>query len=262
MFRVDRLWVSAQWEQLLREADLLDVEALSKRTFDWFEERNVRRGGWSGVARIVLNPDAAPADQRAVFLKTQWNHFCGGPQAFIRKTLTFDREYDALREIGEATGAVPEVVFFASWRSGEGRGAILVTEALDDWFPVSEWARGTGELDRPSDSVWLRALEAIASASRDINDAGWIHMSYSARHLFVRPEADGSFVARAVDLERSRKSPFPGQRTKKDCSHAFRHAPRMTEAHKLHYLHAYFRADEFTPKQLRLIRKMRGGPAV
>jgi hypothetical protein len=235
---------------------------VTKRRFDWFEEPNVRRGGWSGVSRVVLNPEAPPVAQVASFVKLQENHFYGGVRSLSRRRLTFEREFEALQQLGAVTEAVPHVTFFAKWRRGADTGAILATEALDDWLPLSQWILGKNGLTRPDDETYRRALEAIAKSSRTINDAGCIHMGYSAKHIFVRQNPDGTFASRVVDLEKSRRVPLRGHRTKKDCSHFFRHTPRLTDAHKLHYLKAYFDAESFSPAQLRIIRKMRGAPPV
>ncbi|MGB9499106.1 MAG: hypothetical protein ACKVE4_05020 [Dissulfuribacterales bacterium] len=67
MFKVEKFQVSQKWETILDDAGLLDIEAVMRREFDWFETPNQRRGGWSGVSRIVLNPDASAEDQEAVF---------------------------------------------------------------------------------------------------------------------------------------------------------------------------------------------------
>ena len=89
MFKITQQWIAPQWEDALKKADLLNIEALTTREFDWFEEPNRRRGGWSGVTRIVLNPEAAPQDQRAVFLKIQQNHFYRAPSTCFLKRLSF-----------------------------------------------------------------------------------------------------------------------------------------------------------------------------
>jgi len=82
MFKIKKQWIAPEWESTLRDAGLLDIESVSKREFDWFEAPNRRHGGWSGVTRIVLNPDAVPEDQKAVFLKIQQNHFYRAPSTF------------------------------------------------------------------------------------------------------------------------------------------------------------------------------------
>ena len=56
MFKIKQQWIAPEWEDALKQADLLNIEASLQREFDWFEEPNRRRGGWSGVTRLVLNP--------------------------------------------------------------------------------------------------------------------------------------------------------------------------------------------------------------
>ena len=112
MFKIKQQWIAPEWEDALKQADLLNIESVSKREFDWFEEPNRRRGGWSGVTRLVLNPEAAPQDQQAVFLKIQQNHFYRAPNTFFTKQLTFEREFEVLRQLDIVTDSIPELVLF------------------------------------------------------------------------------------------------------------------------------------------------------
>ncbi len=262
MFKIKKIWVSEKWKAPLQEAHLLDIEAVSQRNFDWFEEPNRRRGGWSGVTRIVLNPDDAPQDQQAVFLKIQQNHFYRDPAKLFKKRLTFEREFDVLQQLGSVSSSIPEVLLFAKWRVGADTGSILVTKALDGWLPLTDWLCGQNGLTAPDEATLFKALTAIAKASRQINDAGWVHLCYSAKHLFVSPLSDGSFQSCVIDMEKSRKHISSNYRSMKDCSHFMRHTPKLTDAHKLHYLKSYFQTDAFTPTQQRLIGKMRGAPKI
>lgn len=262
MFKIETTWVAPQWQAALSEAGLLDIESVSKREFDWFEEPNRRRGGWSGVTRIVLNPEAAPENQRVVFLKIQQNHFYRAPAKLFRKQLTFEREFDVLQKLGAVCKSIPEIVLFAKWRDGADHGAILVTKALDNWLPLDHWLCGKNDLTAPDESTLLKALDAIAQGAREINQAGWVHLCYSAKHLFVKPAADGSFQSCVIDMEKCRKHLSANYRTMKDCSHFLRHTPQLTDAHKLHFLKAYFQTETFSPAQKRLIGKMRGAPTI
>lgn len=262
MFKVEKLWVSSQWEERLKEAGLLDIEATTKQEFDWFEAPNRRRGGWSGVTRIVLNPNAAPEDQQAVFLKIQQNHFFRAPANLFRKQLTFEREFSVLQQMSTVSKSIPETVLFAKWRVGSDSGSILVTKALDNWLPLTDWLKGSNGLTPPDEPTLLKALEAIATASRQINDAGWVHLCYSAKHLFLLPQEDGSFKSCVIDFEKTRKHLVSSYRSMKDCSHFMRHTPNLTDSHKLHYLKAYFQTETFTAAQKRIIQKMRGAPQI
>jgi len=262
MFKIKQQWIAPEWEDALKQADLLDIESVSKREFDWFEAPNRRRGGWSGVTRLVLNPEAAPEDQQAVFLKIQQNHFYRAPNTFFTKQLTFEREFEVLQQLDSVTDSIPELVLFAKWRSGSDVGAILVTKALDGWYPLPDWIHGKKGLTPPDEVTFQRALEAIAKGAREIHQAGWVHLCFSAKHLFIRPKDDGSFESCVIDMEKCRKHLSAAHRTRKDCAHFMRHTPGLTEAHKLNFTKAYFQTDTFSANQKRIIHKMRGGPKV
>ena len=262
MFKIKKTWVAPKWERALENAGLLDIESVSKREFDWFEAPNRRRGGWSGVTRLVLNPEAAPEDQQAVFLKIQQNHFYRAASTCFTKKLTFEREFEVLQQLKQATDTIPELALFATWQVGSDVGAILVTRALDDWYPLNDWLHGHKGLTAPDEATFKKALKAIAQSAREINDAGWVHLCFSGKHLFVRPTTDGNFESCVIDMEKSRKHLRSNYRTRKDCSHFMRHTPGITDAQKLSFLQAYFQTETFTEKQQRLIQSMRGSPSV
>lgn len=262
MFKIKQQWIAPEWESALKKADLLNIEALTTREFDWFEEPNRRRGGWSGVTRIVLNPEADPEDQQAVFLKIQQNHFYRAANTFFTKKLTFEREFEVLQQLKSATDTIPELALYATWQVGSDVGALLITRALDDWYPLNDWMQGNKGLTAPDEATFKKALEAIAQSARDIHTAGWVHMCFSAKHLFLRPKADGAFESCVIDMEKSRKHMSAAHRTRKDCSHFMRHTPGITDAQKVTFLKAYYQTDNFTDAQKSIIRSMRGSPTI
>jgi hypothetical protein len=262
MFKIKKTWVAPEWETALKDAGLLDIESVAKREFDWFEAPNRRRGGWSGVTRIVLNPEAAPQDQQAVFLKIQQNHFYRAPSTFFSKQLTFKREFEVLQQLSTATASIPELALFATWQTGSDVGAILVTRALDDWYPLNNWLSGQKGLSAPNEATSTQALEAIAQGAREIHAAGWVHLCFSGKHLFVRPESDDRCQSCVIDMEKARKHLSMAHRIRKDCSHFMRHTRGLSEAQKIAFLKAYFQTDTFTKAQQRLIRKMGGAPTI
>jgi hypothetical protein len=262
MFNSNTLHLSTQWRDALNAAGLLDIEAVTKRDFNWFEPPNKRRGGWSGVTRIVLNPDAAPQDKQAVFLKIQQNHFYRAPSTCFTKQLTFKREFEVLQQLSKATASIPELVLFATWQTGSDVGAILVTRALDDWYPLNDWLSGQKGLSAPDEATSTQALEAIAQGAREIHAAGWVHLCFSGKHLFVRPQNDACFQSCVIDMEKSRKHFSLKYRIRKDCSHFMRHTRGLSEAQKITFLKAYFQTDTFSQAQKRLIQSMRGAPEI
>jgi hypothetical protein len=262
MLKTIQHWYAPEFEHLLREADLMDIGSVSQREFDWFEAPNRRRGGWSGVTRIVLNPDAPEAEQKAVFLKIQQNHYYIAPNTGFMKRLTFEREFAAMQALKPHCSAIPDVVMFAKWEENGNEGSILVTESLDSWIPVRPWILGDLDEPAPTGDRLQRALEAIAQTAREINTAGWVHMCFSAKHLFVKEQADSSFLTAVVDLEKTRKRIGLNRRTVKDCSHFMRHTPGLSEEGKMHFLKGYFQTDQLNSAQIAIIRKMRGSPEV
>lgn len=262
MFEIDRLWLEESIRSDLEGADLLALDTLAKRPFDWFEAPNIRRGGWSGVTRIVLNPEAPKEAQKAVFLKIQQNHHYIAPNTCFLKRLTFEREFAAMRALKPHCEAIPDVLMFAKWKENGNELAMLVTESLDDWLPLDRWLLDRHDAPAPDQASLHQALGSIARTAREINRAGWIHMCFSAKHLFLKRQDDETFATRVVDLEKTRKRIGLGRRTVKDCSHFLRHTPDLTDADKLCFLKAYFQSDHFTPSQKALIRRMRGAPKI
>lgn len=262
MFKLKQHWVRPELETILKSAGLLDIESVGQREFDWFEAPNRRRGGWSGVSKIVLNPDAPESERKAVFLKIQQNHFYIAPNTYFLKRLTFEREFEAMQALRAHSEAIPSVVMFAKWQENGNQGSILVTEALDSWIPLSPWLLGKLDQSTPDKATLHRAFDAIAQVAREINQAGWIHMCFSAKHIFLKEQLDGTFAVRVVDLEKTRKRIGLDRRTLKDCSHFMRHTPNLTDSDKTHFLKAYFKTDNFNPTQKALISKMRGAPKI
>lgn len=260
--KIKKYWISQKWEPLLVRAGLADLKSVASREFDWFEEPNKRRGGRSGVCRIVLNPDSPANDQRAVFLKIQKNYSYRAPNKLFRRQLTFLREFEATRQAADILPYTPEILLFGSWKSGPDAGAVLITKELNTWISFSDLMQGINCLVPPDKSTLLKILEAIAETSRRLNNAGWVHMGFSAKHIFVRPGPESSFEICVVDFEKCRKHFRPGYRTLKDCSHFMRHTPRLSDEHKRHYLKSYFQTRSFSPAQRRLIKKMPGAPAI
>ena len=262
MFKLKQHGARPELEPILKSAGLLDIESVSQREFDWFEAPNRRRGGWSGVSKIVLNPDAPETERKAVFLKIQQNHFYIAPNTYFLKRLTFEREFEAMQALRPHSEAIPSVVMFAKWQENGNQGSILITEALDSWIPLSPWLLGKLDQSTPDKATLHRAFDAIAQVAREINQAGWIHMCFSAKHIFLKEQLDGTFAVRVVDLEKTRKRIGLDRRTLKDCSHFMRHTPNLTDSDKTHFLKAYFKTDSFNPTQKALISKMRGAPKI
>ena len=263
MFKITQQWIAPQWEDALKKADLLNIEALTTREFDWFEEPNRRRGGWSGVTRIVLNPEAAPQDQRAVFLKIQQNHFYRAPSTCFLKRLSFAREFDALQALSPQIQCMPNLLLFAKWKHNGNQGSLIVTEALEGFEPFDQWLKKQKALvdSDQSDSI-LKALQSIADATRELHHAGWAHFGLYPKHAFIRKNRYGGYTTRLIDLEKARRPLLSSQSKIEDVSRFLRHSKQLNDQQKVDYLRAYFQTDTFSDAQKRMIHKMHGGPRV
>jgi hypothetical protein len=260
MFEIEKIWIHPKWEETLKKADLINIEAVSNREFDWFEAPNRRRGGWSGVSRIILNPQAQPKDQKAGFLKIQQNHFYRAPATFFRKRLSFIREFEALQELGKVTECVPNLIQYAQWKQGSKLGALLITESLENWQPFDDWLVKQITID--NNDLIHKALKSIAAATRELHQAGWAHFGFYPKHAFIKENQDGTFSTCLIDLEKARRPLFKSQSTIEDVSRFLRHSKKLSNEHKIQYLHDYFESETFSRTQRKLISRMRGVPAV
>ena len=134
--KITEQWHAPGMADMLRQAGLFDLQSISERDIDWFEPPNERRGGWSGVSRIVLNPDAAEPDQVIGFLKIQQNHFYRSRHTLGRKRMTFAREFTALSALRDSFDFLPEPLYYAEWVEGKERNSVLLIGALDGWISL------------------------------------------------------------------------------------------------------------------------------
>ena len=262
MFKIKKTWVAPEWETALKDAGLLDIESVAKREFDWFEAPNKRRGGWSGVTRIVLNPEAAPQEQQAVFLKIQQNHFYRAPSTLFLKRLSFAREFEALQALAPVVNCMPNLLLFAQWKHEGNQGSLIVTEALEGLQPFDHWLREQKNTASPQTEPIQKALQSIANAAREVHNAGWAHFGFYPKHAFIRKDENGAYTTCLIDLEKARQPLRSTQSTVEDVSRFLRHSTKLNNEEKVEYLRGYFQTDTFTRSQKRMILKMRGAPSI
>lgn len=256
MFRIRELWFHKKWEANLRLAHLLDIESVAHRDLDWFEAPNKRRGGWSGVSRLVLNPDATKAEQTAVFLKIQQNHFYRSWRNCFRKRLTYEREFLAINHLDGLVKGLPKVLLYAQWQEGKNKGCLFVTEALDEWIPLNKWLS-----QEPENQQTEQVLQKLAETLRSMHRHQWAHFGLFQKHVFLRPAVETKdYAIKLIDFEKSRKTLTQGQSIIEDVSRFLRHSPNLSQQNKIYFLKAYFQTELFSPSQKALIRKMRGAP--
>jgi len=256
MFEIKKIQVAPEWEQPLSAAGLLDIESLTTREFDWFERPNKRLGGWSGVSRLVLNPDAPKAEQVALFLKIQNNHCYRTIGNGFKKRLTFEREMDAFEALS-TLDVLPELLLFAKWRTADGDvGSLIITKELKGFVELEGLLKTIRSTQSQSDAAIRKALSAVADATRAMHATGWAHFSYKPKHVFISVASEPEHQIRLIDFERARRPLRAKTFVTEDLSRFLRHSLYLSREQKLQFLLDYFQTDSFSPRQQRWVDQL------
>jgi hypothetical protein len=168
---------------------------------EWVEEPNVRRGGESGVQRVV------GSDGQLLYVKRQtghihrtWLHPFGRP--------TVLRERDALIGVRELGVRVPEIIFCGAQRDPVHKWrALLVTKSLDGFEEIEQWYAGGGR-ERYGEAVHDRVLKDLAENLARMHKGRWQHSCIYIKHVFVRVTGEGDAAkveVALIDLEKCRQ---------------------------------------------------------
>jgi hypothetical protein len=168
---------------------------------EWVEEPNRRRGGESGVQRVLLPDDGM------IYVKRQVGHIYRSPlHPFGRPTVL--RERDALRGLTKLNVRVPHLLFCGARRDQEfGWKALLVTASLDGFQEITQWYEQGGR-ERYGEAVHDQLLKDLADNLAKMHRGRWQHSCLYIKHVFVRvietPSGPRGEVA-LLDLEKCRR---------------------------------------------------------
>jgi len=160
-----------------------------QRRGEWVEQANQRRGGHSGVQRLL----AADKDLPALYCKRQTGHiFRSLRYPFGRPTIWREMQaYQAFARLGIAT---PRLLYGAIRQSQGQWQALLVTEELTGFVDLEQWYRQS-----PDKAQRSRLLSALARMLSKLHQAGWRHGCLYDKHLFINQNEQ---VA-VLDLEKA-----------------------------------------------------------
>jgi hypothetical protein len=219
------------WRETLVKNGLNSFDDWWEFAADWFEEPNVRRGGWSGVSRVELA--MADGSHRAVFLKRQENHVTRTLLHPFRGIPTFIREMKNIRALQQ--GGVPALVpvYFATRTVAGAQRAILVTEALDGFVPLDE-------INRQAMSLVERRqlIEQVAEVLKRLHAQRLQHNCLYPKHLFVK-QSDTNFEVRLIDLEKTKRCLFRSSAMFRDLDTLNRHDHAWSRTDRLRFLMHY-----------------------
>jgi hypothetical protein len=166
---------------------------------EWVEEPNDRRGGYSGVQRIIQQGQLLYAKKQTGHTYRSLLHPWGRP--------TVLRERDALLNALKAGVSVPEIVYCAAERGTEGWRAMLVTKALEGFQPLDDWY-ASNPREQCDPTLHQQLLQQIAQSLANLHNARRQHGCMYAKHIFVRiqtADANPSCTIALLDLEKSRR---------------------------------------------------------
>jgi hypothetical protein len=168
---------------------------------DWVEPPNRRRGGESGVQRVLL------PDNGMIYVKRQVGHLYRSPlHPFGRPTVL--READALRGLSKLQVRVPRLLFHGARRDQQfGWKALLVTASLDGFEELTTWYQRGGR-ERYGEALHDQLLKDLAANLARMHKGRWQHNCLYMKHLFVRvvEGADGPRAEVALlDLEKCKR---------------------------------------------------------
>ena len=168
---------------------------------EWVEEPNVRRGGESGVERVM------GSDGQLLYTKRQVGHIYRSLRyPFGRPTVL--RERDALIGLRLIDVSVPDIIYCGAQRDPEHQWrALLVTRSLDGFEEIDHWYAGGGR-ERHGELIHDRVLKELAENLARMHKGRWQHSCLYSKHVFVRVtgESDAARVEVAlIDLEKCRQ---------------------------------------------------------
>lgn len=248
------LYISPERKALLEANRLAGVDDVWALRAEWFEEPNVRRGGWSGVCRLALPLPAG--GELGVFLKRQENHQRRSWRHPLAGEPTFAREFRMLRYLQAHAVPAPRPLYFASAIvDGNARG-MLMTEELAGFRPLDTVTEELFAAGRPPLAVQRAVLRSVADVVRRLHDAGVQHSSLYPKHLFVRLRDGSAPEAALIDLEKSRTTLLPPLRTIHDLDALNRHARHWSRSARLYFLLQYLGLPRLTPWARFLCRRI------
>ncbi|VVQ02550.1 Protein InaA [Pseudomonas fluorescens] len=187
---------------------------------EWVEEPNVRRGGESGVERVM------GSDGQLLYAKRQTGHIYRSlSHPFGRPTVL--RERDALIGVGKLGVRVPEIVFCGAQRDPVHKWrALLVTKSLDGFLELEHWY-AAGARERHGEAIHDRLLKELADNLARMHKGRWQHSCLYIKHVFVRVTGEGE-AARVevalIDLEKCRQRLSARQAAAHDMKQLRRHS--------------------------------------
>lgn len=234
------LFQSNYYQQLFAQHQLADFAAIWSREIAWFEPPNERRGGFSGVGKLLLHTE--DGKNFIFFVKKQQNH---GRKSWAHPIMgepTFRREFHNLVFLQKHKIGAPKVVYYAE--NPSVKQAILISENLTDFVPLD-----TINLSQLQLSQQQSLVHKVATEIKRFHDAGLVHRALYPKHIFVKNTGsalDAAPEVALIDLEKARFSPLAWYRAYFDLAAFLRHAIAWSDESKLLLIKSYLEKNDLS----------------
>ncbi|HEY1029002.1 MAG TPA: lipopolysaccharide kinase InaA family protein [Pseudomonas sp.] len=183
---------------------------------DWVEAPNVRRGGESGVQRLLDQSGVLYAKRQIGHVYRSLLHPRGLP--------TVLRERRALLALDALGVHVPQLVYCGVEHDPQqGWRGLLVTAELTGFTDIESWYAQGGR-EACGEAPHAQLLQLIGATLARMHLGHWQHGCLYAKHVFVRLDGDTPQVA-LLDLEKSRQRLSRLRAARHDLLQLKRHSP-------------------------------------
>jgi hypothetical protein len=232
-----REYVAEPWRAIFEHNQLRTFDDFWRREITWFEKPNFRRGGWSGVARLVLKKSGG--GNVDVFIKRQEDHVTRTWRHPFRGTPTLRREYENLRRFEAARLPVPGLLYFGEDQVAGHQRAVLVTEALAGYHSLEELSGEWMTRGWPSMATRRSLITGIAKVIARMHAHRFQHNCLYAKHVFVKQGNSGELEVRLIDLEKAKRRCSRRRAVHRDLDTLHRHTAGWRLTDRVRFLSAY-----------------------
>ena len=237
------------WLPLLSKNNLATYGSLWQLKADWFEEPNIRRGGWSGVVKVSLKQ--TNDDPVFIFIKRQENHLSRTWRHPIKGVATFIREYNNLRLFHKYDIPTPELVYFGA-RSNNGKPqAIIATKELVGYQPLNVLLHKSGSSMIIGSKHRQALFKETAKVLYHMHQHRLQHNSLHPKHIFAKPLGD-NWDIRIIDLEKAKRRVFKQTASLRDLATLRRQMTELTDKEQITFFKAYVNEAKLSIKSKKL----------
>ena len=242
-------FIAHHYHALLARQGLETFAGFWNLPWDWVEDPNKRRNGWSGVSRHTFSDERGGPlfDLREAAGESQLSFVASSAPW---KTHIFSRSLQlAPHEANKCADS--GAVFYGERQEGSKQQAVLATVALEGYSELNPLFQDPSLVT----SVRQAILHRLAEVVQMIHRHHLQHNSLGGNHVMVKLEEDGTFDLRILDLEKTRHNFISMDIAVRELEKFIRHTPTLTTNEHAEFLLHYTRNFDHTQRR-KLIKRI------